>query len=120
MYDIVITTGTVREKLSKLHSNKACGPDGIHVNVLRKVLDFDKPLCLLFSQSLQSGQVPQDWKDANITPLFKKGSRVNANNYRPVSLTSQVVKVLERIMYDLLMEHAVSNNLISCHQHGFQ
>ena len=74
----------------------------------------------MFEQSLQSGQIPQDWKDANITPLFKKGSRLCPNNYRPVSLTSQVVKLLERIIYDQLMEYALANNLISCHQHGFQ
>ena len=119
-FDVTITPDTIREKLSKLHCNKACGPDGIHVNVLRNVLDFDKPLCILYKKSLLTSEIPQDWKDANITPLFKKGSRLSSNNYRPISLTSQIVKILERIIYDQLMEHAVTNNLISCHQHGFQ
>eukprot|EP00057_Strongylocentrotus_purpuratus_P004120 XP_003728072.1 PREDICTED: RNA-directed DNA polymerase from mobile element jockey-like [Strongylocentrotus purpuratus] len=120
VYDIEISPSRVREKLSKLHINKACGPDGIHVNVLRNVPDLDVPLGILFDQSIQTGQIPQEWKDANITPLFKKGSRLSPNNYRPVSLTSQVVKLLERIIYDKLMEHAVDNDMISCHQHGFQ
>ena len=103
-----------------MHANKACGPDGCHVNVLKNVLDFDVPFSILFQHSLTSGQVPQDWKDANITPLFKKGSRLSPNNYRPVSLTSQVVKILERIIYDQLMDYIQDNKLISCHQHGFQ
>ena len=120
IFEIRIDAALVREKLSKLHLNKACGPDAIHVNVLRNVPDFDVPLAMIFNQSLQSGHIPQDWKDANITPLFKKGSRVCSNNYRPVSLTSQVIKILERIIFDCLMEHALANNLISCHQHGFQ
>ena len=64
--------------------------------------------------------VPQDWRDANITPLFKKGSRLSPNNYRPVSLTSQVVKIFEKIIYDQLMDFIVSHQIISCEQHGFQ
>ena len=120
LYDFNITPELVREKLSKLHINKACGPDGFHVNVLKNVPDFDIPLCLLFEQSLLTGFIPQDWKDANITPLFKKGSRLNPNNYRPVSLTSQVIKLLEKILYDQLMDYITKQDLISCHQHGFQ
>jgi hypothetical protein len=83
-------------------------------------MEFDVPLTMLFNFSLQAGQIPQDWKDADITPLFKKGSRLCPNNYRPVSLTSQVVKILERIIYDQLTEFIQDNDLISCHQHGFQ
>ena len=65
-------------------------------------------------------KVNADWRDANITPLFRKGSRLSPNNYRPVSLTSQVVRILERIIYDQLMDFIVSNQIISCEQHGFQ
>ena len=120
IYDVLITPAIVREKLCKLHLNKACGTDGFHVNILRNVPDYDVPLSMLFNSSLHEGLIPQDWKDANITPLFKKGSRLSPNNYRPVSLTSQVVKILERVIYDQLMEYIQDNNIISCHQHGFQ
>ena len=75
---------------------------------------------MLFNSSLREGIIPQDWKDANIIPLFKKGSRLSPNSYRPVSLTSQVVKIIERIIYDQLMEFIEVNNIISCHQHGFR
>ena len=118
--DIVITPDDVRKKLSKLKPNKASGPDGISVNVLRNCLNFDVPLKILFDKSLKSGVVPQDWRDANVTPLFKKGARTKSSNYRPVSLTSQIVKLLERIVYDNILSTLTKNKCISCHQHGFQ
>ena len=118
--DIDITVEDVRKKLSKLKPNKASGPDGISVNVLRNCLEFDVPLQMIFSQSLTTGITPQDWRDANVSPLFKKGSRSKCNNYRPVSLTSQIVKLLERIVYDHLYNLLKLNGTISCHQHGFQ
>ena len=82
-YNIKITPDHVREKLATLKPNKACGTDGVHVNVLREVADFDVPLAALFQHSVTSGTMPQDWKDANVTPLHKKGSRTDCNNYRP-------------------------------------
>ena len=118
--DIHVTTEAVRKKLLKLKNNKAAGPDNISVNVMRQCPDLDQPLHIIFNQSIQTGRTPQDWRDANITPLFKKGSRVVPNNYRPVSLTSQAVKILERIIYDELIALATKNKTISCDQHGFQ
>lgn len=120
LLDIVFTAVEVRKKLHNLKLNKACGPDLIHVNVLKRVLNFDVPLAYIFNLSIRSGHIPQDWRDANITPLFKKGSRTSASNYRPVSLTSQVVKVMERIIQDKVVIHLEQNDIISCHQHGFQ
>ena len=90
------TEEQVRNKLLKLKPNKSCGPDGIHVNVLRYVPALAVPLCDIFNHSVFSGYVPQDWRDGNITPLHKKGPRKLCSNYRPVTLTSQIVKLLER------------------------
>ena len=104
----------------KLKMNKASGPDNIHINVLRSVLDFDIPLAIIFNHSVKTGQVPQDWRDANITPLHKKGSRLKSNNYRPVSLTSQAAKLMERVILEVLLKHIKENNIIHCDQHGFQ
>ena len=87
---------------------------------MRQCPDLDQPIHIIFNQSIQTGRTPQDWRDGNITPLFKKGSRVVPNNYRPVSLTSQAVKILERIIYDELIALATKNKTISCDQHGFQ
>ena len=64
--------------------------------------------------------VSQEWKRANITPLFKKGSRSDTGNYRPVSLTSYLGKTLEAIMKYKIMHHLTTNFLINENQHGFR
>ena len=119
-YNINITQELVKQKLQKLKPNKSPGIDNIHVNVLRNVPSLSKPLALLFKDSLAFGDMPQDWKDANITPLHKGGQRTEAANFRPVSLTSQVVKVLEKIILDHLWQHIKNHNILHCDQHGFQ
>ena len=73
----------------------------------------------IFNSSLESGQVPEDWRVANVTPLFKKGSREELGNYRPVSLTSVVRKVLETLIEDQMRNHFNKYKLIKSSQHGF-
>ena len=110
----------VIKKINRLRFNKACGPNGIHVNVLKRVPAFAKPSTVIFNESVYIGVIPQDWRDGNVTPLHKSGSRKSCNNYRPVTLTSQIVKLLERLILDQLQDHLIRNNVISCKQHGFQ
>ena len=62
--------------------------------------------------SLQGGIVPLEWKEANIIPLFKKGSRNKSVNYRPVSLTSVICKLLETIIRDHMMDFLVKHKSI--------
>ena len=64
--------------------------------------------------------MPQDWRDANVTPIHKKGSRTSCSNYRPVSLTSQIVKIMERVVLKSILKLLQNNHTLSCHQHGFQ
>ena len=90
---IGVSPEKVRYFLEKLHTNKSCGPGQIHLNVLKNVTPLDIPLFILFNKALVSGYIPEDWRVSNITTLFKKGSRTVCNNYRPVLLTSQIVKV---------------------------
>ena len=80
---------------------------------------FAKPLSLIFHRSLIEAQVPNNWKLANVTPVFKKGSRLAPSNYRPVSLTSVVCKVMERVVRDALMLYLETEGLITNKQHGF-
>lgn len=68
----------------------------------------------------EKGELPSLWLQANVTPLYKKGSNTDPSNYRPVSLTSVVCKVMERIIRDRLMSHLTSNNLLTKRQHGFR
>jgi len=74
---------------------------------------------LIFNQSLQSGQVPKDWKLANVTPVYKNGQRNMPNNYWHISLTSQACKILEPIICDHIIEFLSAKSIFSSHQHGF-
>ena len=73
----------------------------------------------MFNLSLEEEIVPSEWKEANITPLFKKASRKKPENYRPVSLTSVVGKLLETLIRDHMVEILVKHKLINTSQHGF-
>ena len=76
-------------------------------------------LSSVFNTSLQEGIVPLEWKEANIIPLFKKGSRNKSVTYRPVSLTSVICKLLETIIRDHMMDFLIKHKLINPSQHGF-
>ena len=73
----------------------------------------------VFNMSLQEGIVPLEWKEANIIPLFKKRSRNKSVNYRPVSLTSEICKLLEEIIRDHMMDFLTKHKLIKPSQHRF-
>ena len=68
---------------------------------------------------MDEGIVPDDWRFANVSPIYKKGSRSQVSNYRPASLTSQVCKVFEAIVRDDIMEHLLMNKLVRSSHHGF-
>jgi len=76
-------------------------------------------LVIIFRHSLNTGEIPADWKRANVTPIFKKGSKSDPGNYRPVSLTSVCCKILETLIRDGIMSHLEKNKLINQEQHGF-
>ena len=115
-----ITESKVKKLLKDLKIGKAPGPDGIPPSILVQAADIlSKPLTILFKKSLAEATVPSEWKVAYVSPIFKKGSRTSANNYRPVSLTSIICKTMEKLVRENLMSHLVSNNIISKHQHGF-
>ena len=121
MSNIQITREKVKERLEKLNVNKSCGPDNINPFVLQATADACSiPLKIIFSKSLDLGECPSDWRSANVTPIHKKGSRTDPCNYRPVSLTSQVCKVLESIVREHILKHLNSNNILSNSQHGFR
>ena len=74
----------------------------------------------LFQASLDQGVVPPDWKTANVVPLFKKGDKSKAENYRPISLTSITCKVLERVVFSNIMSHFDKFKVLDDAQHGFR
>ena len=119
--DIEITPSMVAKKLEKLNKFKSSGPDNIHPHLLKETADsLGVPLSMIFQESLRLGETPGDWRSANVTPIFKKGDRTDPANYRPVSLTSQICKVMESIVRDQMLEHLECYDLLSDHQHGFR
>ena len=100
--DIEFTQEDVFKLMLKVNGNKAAVPDAIHPIILKEVPSLASPLFLMFRYSLDEGTLPIDWKSANICALHKKGSRKPLNNYRPVSLTSQVVKLFEKTRHAIL------------------
>lgn len=117
---ITFTESEVGDKLAELDRTKSIGVDNIHPHVLSECArEFARPLTLLYALSLRQSKLPSVWKRANVTPIFKKGSRVEPTNYRPISLTSVVCKVMESIVKNAIMLHLISNNLMAPEQHGF-
>jgi hypothetical protein len=110
----------VFSKLKKLVVNKAPGVDSLMPRVLVEAAKcISKPMCVIFESSLREGFVPNDWRRANVTAIYKKGPKDNPGNYRTVSLTSQVCKVMESILKDSITDHLYKYNLIMKTQHGF-
>ena len=119
--DIDISPSKVMSRLDALNPCSSPGPDDIHPKVLRETQKtISTPLAMLFRKSLDTGTVPHDWTLARIVPIYKKGCKQDAGNYRPVSLTSVVCKVLESLIRDAILQHLNSNNLLSNTQHGFR
>ena len=119
--EVVITEEGVYELLCKIDTSKACGPDEIPGQLLNKGAPLiAEPLSILFNNSLQFGSLPRDWISGNVTPVFKKGDKHLPKNYRPISLTSLVVKLMEKIIYRKLMDFLLKNNKLNPYQHGFR
>ena len=117
---LIVTPKMVAKKIRDMKENKSPGVDGIPPKLLLEIVEqISIRLATVFNLSIEEGVVPLEWKEANIIPLFKKGSRSKSENYRPVSLTSVVCKLLERLIKDHLVDFLVKNNLINPSQHGF-
>ena len=118
--DLDVDAASVKNELLKLNIYKSCGPDGVHPKLLKALAgdaSFVDAVTLLFKACLDSGEIPKMWKSASVVGLFKKGSKADPLNYRPVSLTCILCKVFEQ----LLRKHIVGylEDRILIHQHGF-
>ncbi|KAK4820858.1 hypothetical protein QYF61_007863 [Mycteria americana] len=97
------------------------GLDEIHPRVLKELADvLTKPLSIIYQQSWLTGEVPVDWRLANVTPIYKKGRKEDPGNYRPVSLTSVPGKLMEQIILSAITRHVEDNQGIKPSQHGFR
>ncbi|GAB0207914.1 mitochondrial enolase superfamily member 1 [Grus japonensis] len=114
-----VDTEIVRDQLYQLNVHKSMGPDGIHPRVLKELADVTAgPLSIIYQSSQEFGEVPADWKLANVIPIYKKGMREDPGNYRPVSLTSVPGKIT-KIILSTIERHLKNNAIIRHSEHGF-
>ena len=113
MQDITITSPGIEKLLQKLDPSNASGPDELKPRLLKELAHEISPiLSLIFQKSLDTGDVPTDWRTAHVSPIYKKGSKYNPENYRPISLTCICCKILEHGVVSSIMTHADTHNIL--------
>ena len=116
-----ITKEVVADELSNLATDKAPGIDDIHPRLLKEGASFiAAPLTHMFNVSLQTARNPSDWKKSRVTPIFKSGDKTDPGNYRPISITSSVMKILEKLLDKQVRQYLKDNNILSKCQSGFR
>jgi len=106
--------------LSQLPNKTSSGPDEIPQCLLKNLaFHLALPLCTIFNTSLATNQLPNDFLLANVTAIFKKGLHSDPSNYRPISITSAVCRVFERLVKSKMIDYFLANGVISRAQHGF-
>ena len=119
--DCIFNEDDVYNVLISLDKDKAAGPDALGNLVLTKCASAIKePLYYIFRRSIDSGIFPKIWKRSNVTPIYKNGDQASVNNYRPVSLLCCISKVFEKIVYNVLYNYCINNNLLSSNNSGFK
>ena len=121
MPDIHIHNHEVEQLLTDLDPNKATGPDSVPAHILKMgAKEIAPALATIFRKSLETGNLREDWRSTNITPIFKRGDCTQPSNYRLVSLTSLCCEVMEHIIHLNVMNHLNKYDILCDHQHGFR
>ena len=117
----VISEDDVKKMLNKTCSSKATGVDKIPAKFVKDGAEqISLPISHLVNLSIHTNKIPSDLKSARVVPIYKKGSKTDPGNYRPVSVLSIISKVLERAVYNQLNNYFAENNLIYELQSGFR
>lgn len=121
IHDVMLSADNILKQLKSINISKACGPDNCHPVLLKECAnELYIPIHMIFCKSMDEGVIPDDWKLANVTCIYKKGSKMDPGNYRPVSLTSVVCKIMEKNVRAAILEHMKRHNLLSSSQFGFR
>ena len=113
------TAEVIEAAIGELKNNSAPGSDGVPAQLLKRCKHvLAAPLASMWRRSLETGVVPSFYKLSLVTPLHKKENKITPSNYRPVSLTSHIMKVFERVIKKMLVNYLEQNGLISANQHG--
>ena len=119
--EITVDPNGVLKLLNNLKIHKAPGPDGLSARVLKECSSEIAPiLALIYNETLAQGTVPDDRRQANVAPIFKKGENYDAANYRPVLLTCICCKTLEHIIVSNINKHLAFESILADCQHGFR
>lgn len=121
LYLYPTTPEEIEEEIDKLNSSKAIGPYSMQAKIL-KLLEglISKPLVTIFNLSLSTGVVPDSFKIASVIPVYKKGSQIGLNNYRPISLLSIFNRILEKIIFKRLITIINKHTILYNKQFGFR
>merc|ERR1712002_895432 len=118
--DITIDEDEIMSAIGKVDPNSTAGPEGVSAKFIREAgKSIATPLAIILRNSIDKCEIPDILKLAYVTPIYKGGSKLNPENYRPVSLTSHIMKVFERVIKKELTEHLKREGLINKGQHGF-
>ena len=119
--DISFHHDLMGKAIDEVSSNSAPGPDRFPAILLKKCKEeLCEPLCLMWRKSLDTGEIPDILKLSNITPIHKGGDRTIPKNYRPVALTSHLIKVFEKVVRRQIVDYIEGNQLMNPNQHGFR
>ena len=115
-----IAQDEIKDILKILKTNKAHGPDNISVSMIQLCgEDLCMPLQKIFQNIIETGIFPEQWKEANVTPVHKKKDKQTVSNYRPISLLPIFAKIFEKVIFKHLYNYLISNKLITKNQSGF-
>ena len=118
--ELRITDDMIREQLKDIDPFKSNTKDCIHPKLIKEAGEsMIKPLNIIFNKSLVLGTVPKRWKYATVTALHKGEDRHDCKNYRPVSITSVICRMMERILKKHIIRHLEDNSILTDEQHGF-
>ena len=119
---ITFTPRDVHDELQRINVAKSSGPDQLPGQLLKEGAEWiAEPLSQLFNKSMATGILAGDWTITNITPIHKKkNDKHSPGNYRPISLTSLVVKIAERIIHRKMSVFLEANGKLNPNQHGFR
>ena len=121
--DIPFTQDDIRDAMKEIPPTASAGPDRFPAILLKKCSGvLSEPLYILWRKSLDKGDIPSIFKTANIIPIHKgKGSsKTEAKNYRPIALTSHIIKIFEKVIRKYIVSYMESNHLFNPSQHGFR
>ena len=119
--NIAITPDEIIEAIEELRLNAASGPDGIPAILLKKCkITLVEALSTFWNKCMKVGIIPASLKSSIIPPIHKGGNKSDAANYRPVALTSHIIKIYEKVIRNRLENHLDNNNSFNKNQHGFQ